>query len=106
MKDLDYVNSIFAKDRFTSMVGVKIEEVGERTSRCTLKLEEKHQNALGIPMGGAIFTLADVAFGAAAATEGRTVVTLSADISYCAKSKGDILIASCHAVRCGKSTGL
>ncbi len=106
MKDLNEVREIFNKDRFTSMVGVKIEEVGKHSSRCTLKIEDKHLNALGIPMGGAIFTLADVAFGAAAATEGRTAVTLSADISYCSKAKGDTLIAICEVVKCGKSTCL
>jgi acyl-CoA thioesterase len=56
----------FRHDRFALVNGVHLDELGEDWSRASLDLTADHKNANNGVMGGAIFTLADLAFAAAA----------------------------------------
>ena len=57
----------FANDLFaTQATGARLVEVGEYYAKCTLDIQPKHRNAMGGVMGGVMFTLADLAFAAAA----------------------------------------
>lgn len=53
------------KSRFVHHVGVTVDEAAPGRSRCTLQIQEFHRNPSGVVHGGAIFTLADTAMGAA-----------------------------------------
>lgn len=56
----------FIKDLFVSEgLGAVIDEASYGYARCSMEIEPRHCNALGIPMGGTIFTLADFAFAVA-----------------------------------------
>ena len=49
----------FIKDLFVSEgLGAVIDESSYGYARCSMEIEPRHCNALGIPMGGTIFTLA------------------------------------------------
>ncbi len=50
---------------FIDHVGVRIEEIGQGTSRLTLRVQPFHNNSQGVVHGGALFTLADTGMGAA-----------------------------------------
>lgn len=61
-KSLAQVRELFQDDRFATLNGAQITEIGDHFAKCELELEKRHRNALGAVMGGATFTLADFAF--------------------------------------------
>ena len=62
--------------------GIVIEEADIDYAKCSLKLQSKHKNANDKIMGGALYTLIDIAFAVAANTRSTPTVTLSANIEY------------------------
>ncbi len=104
MKTIDEVRELFSNDRFATENGAIIEEIGTRYAKCSLKLENRHRNALGAVMGGASFTLADFAFAVASNWEHPGVVSLSSNITYLGVAKGEYLIAEAVCVKDGRTT--
>lgn len=114
---LEKIRQVFARDRFaTQCAGVVVEVAnppapGDKTgvaSRvvCSMTLDERHRNAYGGIMGGAIFTLADFVFAIAsnAYSPKLGTVAISASASYLAGSRGTRLIASGRCLRAGRTT--
>lgn len=101
---LEEVRHFFAKDRFATDNGAVIEEVGTHYAKCSMKLTERHKNAVGAVMGGVYFTLADFAFAVATNWESRGVVSLSSNITYLSAVKGEALIAEARCVKEGRTT--
>ncbi|MDR1308054.1 MAG: PaaI family thioesterase [Treponema sp.] len=60
--DLEKIRAFFSGDRFAAAAGIVIDEVREDLIRCSMKITGLHRNAGGGVQGGAIFTLADLAF--------------------------------------------
>lgn len=104
MKTLNEVREFFAKDRFATDNGAVIEQIGENSATVSMEIQEHHRNAVGIVMGGAIFTLADFAFAVASNHENPGTVSLSANITFLKASKGNKLIAKAECVRNGRTT--
>lgn len=104
MSDIEKVREFFAKDRFATDNGAVIEQVGENSATVSMEIKEHHRNAVGIVMGGAIFTLADFAFAVASNHEDSGTVSLSANITFLKASKGNKLIAKAECVRNGRTT--
>ncbi len=104
MEDLNEIRKFFANDRFATENGAVIEKVGENTATVSMNIEAHHRNAVGIVMGGAIFTLADFAFAVASNHENQGTVSLSANITFLKASKGNKLIAKAECVRNGRTT--
>jgi acyl-CoA thioesterase len=69
-------------------------------------LGPEHLNSLGVPMGGAVFTLADFAFGVASNFDRDVFVSSAADIHFMAPAKGKVLYAEAKQIRCGRRTCL
>ena len=65
-QSLEDARAYFEGDRFAMENGITLEEIGEGMSLCAMELSRRHQNAEGGVMGGAIFTLIDLSFAAAA----------------------------------------
>lgn len=57
-------------------------------------------------MGGAIFTLADFAFGVASNFDRDVFVSTAADVHFIAEARGDILTAEAKELRAGRRTCL
>ncbi|MCX7635446.1 MAG: hotdog fold thioesterase [Syntrophales bacterium] len=81
------------RDLFAHFIGIELLEIGVGTARSRLVVEERHRNGVGMIHGGAIFTLADIAFAAAANSHGRTAVALNNTISFVNASQGGVLYA-------------
>ena len=104
---------VFSKDLYaTQATGVKFVEVGRDYAKCTLEIQPLHRNAMGGVMGGAMFTLADLAFAAAAnsrcleAGEPLTWVSTNSSIHYLSQPTGYILTAETQCVKSGKTSCL
>lgn len=105
MSDLESVKQYFSNDRYaTECTGIEIEAVSQGYAKCTLKIQPRHCNALGKPMGGAIFTLADFAFAVASNFGDDTVVSQVSQITYLSAAKGSTLIAQAREVKSGRKT--
>lgn len=107
MRTAQEVRAFLDGDHFAfDLCGISIDAVGEGTAKCSMLLEKKHLNANGVVQGGAIFTLADICFTAAAnVCEGMTV-SQSADIHYIRPGTGGCLYAQAQQVSNGRATAL
>ena len=70
------------KDLFAAAADIRLLELRSGFARASMTLGDKHINSLGIVHGGAVFTLADLAFGAAANSAGRVAVAIDTNISF------------------------
>ena len=103
MTDLQEAREFFAKDRYaTEATGIEIVEVGEKYAKCSLKIENKHLNAVDGVMGGVYYTLADFVFAISTNFKQPPTVTAVSQISYLAAPKGDTLIAESKLLKDGK----
>ncbi len=100
---LDFINK---RDRFAASNGMLVTEVREGYAKSTMKIEERHLNGVNIVQGGALFTLADLAFAAAVNFRGQVAVALSVTISFFKPAfVGDILTAEAVEVSLTRKTG-
>lgn len=105
MTELEEAREFFIKDRYAMVTtGIEIEEVGEHYAKCSLKLDERHKNATGQVMGGAMFTLADFVFAVATNFKQPVTVTAVSQISYLGIAKGDTLYGESKLLKDGKRT--
>lgn len=70
------------KDRFAKECGIRIVDIRPGFATARMTVEPRHLNAVGILQGGALFTLADLAFAAAANSHGVVAVACQSDITY------------------------
>lgn len=102
---LKKLNELFSKDRFVyESLGAVITAVQDGYAKCEMKIRPAHCNAIGIPMGGVLFTLADFAFAVAANQEEKTVVTQAAQITFLTPAQGSHLVAEARLIRDGSQT--
>lgn len=79
---LDQIFQQISRDPFAGFLGIELLELREGYSRVALTVEEHMLNFHGIPHGGVIFSLADVAFAAASNSYGQVAVALNVNISF------------------------
>ncbi len=104
MKNLEEIRKTFENDRFASENFAVIEEARDKYARCSVKLCDRHKNAMGGVMGGVHFMLADFAFAVAANCEHMGVVSVSSNITFLSTVKGDTLYAEAVCVKDGRTT--
>lgn len=109
MRSLEEIQKAFQRDHFaTEAAGIEIISAEPNEAVCRMVLTERHCNARGKPMGGAIFTLAD--FTAAVAANGHSgdsnVISMHCDITFLSAAKGKNLIAHAKCVKRGRTTTL
>lgn len=83
----DYFN---ARNPFAQDLGIRVTDVGEGFARCRLAVEERHLNPFGTANAGAVFSLAETAFGVAANAAGRVAVAVNLAITYLAPARGEL----------------
>lgn len=74
--------SLVKDDKFAEHCGIKLLESGDGKAKASMKIEQHHFNGVGTVQGGAIFTLADVAFAAAVNSVNPVSVAVNINISY------------------------
>ncbi|MCR4612465.1 MAG: PaaI family thioesterase [Bacteroidaceae bacterium] len=72
----------FKNDRFATCAGMEVTEVGDGYARAQMLITPDHLNAGGYCQGGALFTLADLAFAAAVNSHDVFTVSTSSQITY------------------------
>ncbi|OGS33949.1 MAG: phenylacetic acid degradation protein [Elusimicrobia bacterium RIFOXYB2_FULL_49_7] len=72
----------FKNDRFATHAGIELLEVRPGYAKATLTIEDRHLNGVNIAQGGALFTLADLAFAAAANAHGTVAVAINVSITF------------------------
>ncbi len=87
------IKEFITHDRFASFLGIELLEAGEGKAKAKLEITEDHLNAVNIAHGGAIFSLADLAFAAASNSYGEVAVAINANISYLKPSGKGVLYA-------------
>ena len=81
-------------DRFARTNGMQLTEVREGYARAEMTVEEKHLNGADVCQGGAIFTLADLAFAAVSNCRGILTLGIGNTIDYISSARlGDHLVA-------------
>lgn len=76
------LKDFFKGDRFAALAGVELLEVGEGHARARMLVTHDHLNGGGWCQGGALFTLADLAFAAAVNSHLQLTVSTSSNITY------------------------
>lgn len=83
------------RDRFVTALGIEFIEGGPGRAAIRMEVGDEHLNFMGACHGGAIFALADTAFGLASNYLGIMSVGINAHITYSAPAKkGDVLTAT------------
>lgn len=89
--DTETARRFFSRDRYAALTGIKIIEVGEGYCQASLTIQDKHLNAANVVQGGAIFTLADLAFAVASNSQGQLALAVNVNISFLhSKSSGTL----------------
>jgi acyl-CoA thioesterase len=78
----NFVKTFLENDRFASTSGIRLCETSEGFARASMTIEPRHMNGAKVVQGGAIFTLADLAFAAAVNSHGTVAVAINVSISY------------------------
>ncbi|MEX2220628.1 MAG: hotdog fold thioesterase [Candidatus Rokuibacteriota bacterium] len=95
-----------ARDPWAQALGIEFLELRRGYCRVALTLGSHMLNFEGYPHGGVIFSLADVAFGAACNSHGETSVALTMTISFlAAAAPGSRLVAEGRERRQGRRAG-
>lgn len=91
--ELEAIKHHFAQDHFAATSGVQILELQRGYARAALTVEDRHLNSVGTLHGGAIFTLADLAFAMACNSGGRVAVAINTNLSFLKATRSGTLVA-------------
>lgn len=81
-------------------------EVKKGFAKVEMIIDEQILNVHGFVHGGALYSLADTAAGAASFATGRDSVTLSGSINYMKPGRGGKLIGIAQEISAGRTTGV
>lgn len=86
----DEMAELFTRCEFARLLGIQVLELWPGGAKVAMDITDK-RNPLGNVHGGAVFSLADHAFGLAANSGGIQEVALSAQITYISPSTGRLV---------------
>ena len=95
---MEKIKKLFMKDEFAKYNGIELIEVSKGFAKARMEINENHLNGIGIVHGGAIFTLADFAFGVAANSHGNVTVAINVNISFMKAAYSGTLIAEAREI--------
>ena len=93
-------------DRFCRYNEMRIDVIRPGYAEAVMEITENKLNGLGIAQGGAIFTLADLAFAGASNAAGFRTVAFTSNISFIRPGTGRRLRAVATEVSRGRRTGV
>ena len=101
---IEEARAFFDGDRYAMENNIRLEEYLPDGSVCSMTLTERHRNAEGGVMGGAILTLIDFAFATAACNVHRPTVAQQISMNFLNPPKGTRLIAESICRKNGKTS--
>jgi acyl-CoA thioesterase len=87
------VQEYFKNDRFAAENSIELVEVRPGYARAQMVVADRHLNSVGTVQGGALFTLADLAFAGASNSAGVLALGLNMSISCLKAVNGGTLLA-------------
>ncbi|MGM9798457.1 MAG: PaaI family thioesterase [Parabacteroides sp.] len=69
-------------DKFALLAGVELLDVGNGYAKARMEVRPEHLNGGGVCQGGALFTLADLAFAAATNSHARLTFSIDSSIHF------------------------
>lgn len=95
---------------FYGLMGMRLEELAEGTSRFVMPATPRLFNAGGVVHGGALAALADASIGAALATlidpDREAIATIEMKINYMAPLRGGEVVAEGRIIQRGRSVAV
>lgn len=79
---MEKIKEFFKRDKFAEHCGIKLVEVSPGRAKAEMEIKKEHLNGVNTVHGGAIFTLADFAFAAAANSYENVTVAINVNITY------------------------
>ena len=101
---LEEANAFFVRDRFATENNMSLEALTENGAVCAMDITDRHMNAEGHLMGGAILALADFTFAAASNNAHRPSVAQQVSLNFLNASKGKKLISTAVCVKSGRTS--
>ena len=89
------------QNAFGRLVGVEIVEVSPGAAVCRMAIRDEHKNPFGTVNAGAVYTLAETAFGAAANSHGNVALAVNLSIAYLNPAMGGVLTATAEELSAG-----
>jgi acyl-CoA thioesterase len=99
---MQYMNE---NDKFVKHNGIELTEVSPGYAKAKMEIKDFHFNSVGTVQGGAIFTLADLAFAAASNSHGRVAMGINVSVSYIKSPTTGTLYAEAREVSLGYKLG-
>jgi len=96
----DTLKRYFKRDLFATHVGIELIEAHDGYAKASLIIKEHHLNGVRRVHGGAIFTLADLAFAAASNTRGRVSEAINASVQFLRAPEGNVIFAEAREISC------
>ena len=85
-------------DKFALLAGVTLLDVGNGYAKACMEVKPEHLNGGGVCQGGALFTLADLAFAAATNSHARLTFSIDSSIHFFRSVSEGILYAEAREV--------
>ena len=89
------------RNHFGRYVGVEVVEVSTGRATCRMTIRDEHRNPFGTVNAGAIYTLAETAFGAAANSHGHVALAVNLSIAYLKPATDGVLTAKAEELSAG-----
>jgi acyl-CoA thioesterase len=95
---MEDVKNFFKNDTFAEHLGIELLEVSQGWAKAKMEIKDHHLNGINITHGGAIFSLADLAFAVASNSHKTVALAINASISFLKAVSGGTLIAEAKEV--------
>jgi len=106
-RTLEQLRKSVNSDPFSQLLDMHLVDGGPGFAVVSMKVANKHMNFLGGGHGGAIFALADTAFGLAANSHDKISIGINANIAYVkGVAEGDQLLAEAREISRGRKTAV
>jgi acyl-CoA thioesterase len=80
--ELELIAKVFERDQFARANGMRVVQVRPGFAQTEMTVEARHLNSVGVLQGGALFTLADLAFAVASNSHGVVALACQADMTW------------------------
>lgn len=86
------------KDQYAKFSGIELLDIKEGYAKARMEIKPMHLNGGGVCQGGAIFTLADLAFAAATNSHGVLTFSINSTINFFKSEREGYLYATAKEV--------